>query len=212
VIRAGQRSYASLAAFLLGLLQLPLFASPALGQSAPAILARAAREPSAREVVRMALAATRGLGPERIRALAKRARLAGLLPQLRVSVERGLQQDLSSSTTSESDRTNAAVADDLSVGASLTFEFDRLLFAPEEVRLLSVERWLAGDQHKLVSEVVRLYFQRRRLLREQASAATPDPELHDQIDEVEALLDELTNGAFARALSATHSPPRAPAR
>ncbi len=172
----------------------------------PVHLASFGGEPSVREVVRMALRAARGLGPERVRQLARRARLAGLLPQLRVSAERGLQQDLSSSTTTQSDRTNEAYGDDLHFGASLTFDLERLVFAPEEVRILSVERWLVGDQRKLVAEVVRLYFQRRRLLREQASAAAADLELADAIREVEALLDAFTDGAFGEALARAHSP------
>lgn len=164
--------------------------------------------PSARDVVRMVLAASRSLGLERTRALARRARLAGLMPQLRLSAERGLQQDLSSSSGSSSERLNEAVGDDLSLGLVLTFELDRLVFAAEEVRLLSIERWLLADQHKLVGEVVRLYYQRRRLQRELASAPTPDPELVDAIAEIEALLDEFTAGAFVRALEASRRGPQ----
>jgi hypothetical protein len=156
---------------------------------------------SVAEVVRMALDAARGLAPERIRELARRARMTGLVPQLRLSVERGLQQDLSSSTSRTVDRTNTALGDDLSLSAGLTFDLDRLVFAPDEVRLLSVERWLAGDQRKLIAEVVKLYYQRRRLLRERALTNAPDGELDDSIAEVEALLDGATNGAFGRATS-----------
>jgi hypothetical protein len=169
--------------------------------------ARAVSTPSVRELVRMALDAARGLGPERIRELSRRARLTGLVPQLKLAAERGLQQDLSSSSSADTDRTNAAVGDDLSLSASLTFDFDRLLFAPEEVRLLSVERWLVGDRRKLVGEVVRLYLQRRRLLREQATAADEDPELADSIAELEALLDGFTAGAFSRAAAAGRTRP-----
>jgi hypothetical protein len=153
----------------------------------------------------MALTAARGLGPQRVRALARRARLAALLPQLRLRADRGLQQDLSLSSTAASDRTNTSLGDDLSFGAALTFDLDRLVFAPEEVRLLSVERWLVADQRKIVAEVVRLYFQRRRLLREQASARAPDPELSEAIRELEALLDAFTAGGFGEALARMRS-------
>ncbi|MDB4976456.1 MAG: hypothetical protein JWN48_4797 [Myxococcaceae bacterium] len=167
---------------------------------AATIRSLAMAEPSVREVVRMAVAAARRLGPERVRELSRRARLAGLVPQLKLSADRGLQQDLSSSASTATARTNAATGDDLSLGATLTFDFDRLVFATEEVRLLSVERWLVSDQRKLVADVVRLYFQRRRLIREQASAQAPDAELEDQIVEAEALLDGYTDGAFGAAL------------
>lgn len=180
--------------------------SAAVARTSRAAPSLSAREPSAREVIEMALKAARGLGPERIRELSKRARLAGLMPQLKLSVERGLQQDLSSSTTGVSDRVNAAVGDDLSLGATLTLDLDRLVFAPDEVRLLSVERLLSTDRRKLIHEVVRLYFQRRRLLREQASAAVPDAELADSIAEVEAVLDGFTDGKFGEALQKARSP------
>ena len=172
-------------------------------RSSPAAVSRDARSgPGVRVVVRMALKAARRFGVARVRALARRARLAGLLPHVRLSAERGLEQDLSSSTTAQSDRTLAAVGDAISLGATLTFDLDRLVFAPEEVRLLSIERWLGSDERKLVTEVVRLYYQRRRLLREQASARAPDPELTDGISEIEAMLDALTGGEFASALEA----------
>jgi hypothetical protein len=161
----------------------------------------AAREPTVSAVIRMAARAARSLDPERLRELARRARLAGLAPELRVSVERGFDQDLTSSSSSSADSMRAAVGDELRFAAALTFDLDRLLFAPEEVRLLSVERWLASDRRKLVSEVVRLYFQRRRLLREQADARAPDDDLVDSIREVEALIDALTGGEFAAALA-----------
>jgi hypothetical protein len=160
-----------------------------------------AREPSVSAVIRMAARAARSLDPDRLRELARRARLSGLAPELRFSVERGFDQDLTSSSSSASDTMRAAVGDELRFAATLTFDLDRLIFAPEEVRLLSVERWLASDRRKLVSEVVRLYFQRRRLLREQADARAPDDDLADSIREVEAVIDALTGGEFSAALA-----------
>ncbi|MDB4986382.1 MAG: hypothetical protein JWN04_1560 [Myxococcaceae bacterium] len=178
----------------------------ALAQAAAAPVAAvvhsaATAEPSVRQVVHMAVTAARKLGPERVQALARSARLAGLVPQLRLQADRGLQQNLSSSASTDTAKTNAATGDNFSLGATLTFDFTRLVFATEEVRLLTVERWLMNDRHKLVAEVVRLYFQRRRLLREQASGAAPDPELADQIVEVEAMLDACTDNAFSEALA-----------
>jgi hypothetical protein len=172
---------------------------PAAAQSRAASASQAPHAPSMAEVLRMAREAARDLGPARIRELVRRARLRGLVPQLRVSAERGLQQDRSSSSSTASDRTNAAVGDDLSVGATLSFDLGRLVFAPDEVRLLSIERWLQSDLRKLLVEVVRLYHARTRLLREQAGAPVADPELADAIREHEALLDAYTDGGFTRA-------------
>jgi hypothetical protein len=160
-----------------------------------------AQGPSVGELVRMAKRAASHIDPARIKGLVRRARLAGLSPTLKVGVDRGLKQDLSSSTSSDAERLAAAVGDDFSIDASLTFDLSRLVFAPEEVRLLSVERWLAGDQRKLVEEAIRLYFQRRKLLLEHQASA--DPELDLAISELNALLDALTDGGFGRALAAS---------
>lgn len=156
------------------------------------------REPTVAEVIRLAQRAARTLGPARIRELARRARLRGLVPQLRLSAERILQQDLSSTTSVQSDREQAETGDDLRFSATLTFDLDRLVFAADEVRLLSIGRWLEGDLRKLIVEVVRLYFQRRRLIRELAEAHGDDPEMADRLAETEALLNAYTDGAFER--------------
>jgi len=154
-----------------------------------------------RAVIEMALKAARHTAPGRADELGKRARLAGLVPQLRLGARRGLQQDQSSSSTLSDDRTNASLGDDLTLEAGLTFQLDRLVFAPEQVRLLAVERWLASDRRKLVEDVVRLFFRRARLLAERKDAQVPDPSLDADVAELEALLDAYTNGEFGAALS-----------
>jgi hypothetical protein len=171
--------------------------APAAAQSPP----RVPRTPSVRELVRMVLRAARHIDAGRIQALVRRARLSGLMPALRASARRGLSQDLSSSSSSDVQRQAAAVADDLNFEAALTFDLPRLVFAPEEVRLISVERWLAADQRRLVEEAIRLYFQRRKLLLERDRSPAPDAELEIAIAELEALLDALTDGAFSKALA-----------
>ncbi len=157
--------------------------------------------PTVRDVVRMALKAARHTDPSRVERLVQRARLAGLMPTLKVGAERGLKQDLSSSSSSEAERLAAAVADDFSFDASLTFDLPRLVFAPEEVRLLSVQRWLAGDQRKLVEEVVHLYFKRRKLIEAPPVAGDEASERALAIAEIEAVLDAITEGAYGRALA-----------
>jgi hypothetical protein len=173
---------------------------PAGAKPVPRAPARAPG-PSVRELVRMVLRAARHIDADRVQALVRRARLSGLMPTLRASSRRGLKQDLSSSSSSEVERLAAAVGDDLSFEAVLTFELPRLVFAPEEVRLLSVERWLSGDQRRLIEEAIRLYFQRKKLVLERERAAAPDPELELTIAELEALLDALTDGAFTQELA-----------
>lgn len=149
-----------------------------------------------RELVRLVKQTAGRLDAAHVRALVRRARLSGLAPTLRLSAERGLKQDLSSSTTSDAERLASAVGDALSLEASLTFDLPRLVFAPEEVRLASVERLFVADQRKLVEEAIHLYFQRHRWLLERRNTAQPSPELEAKIAEAEALLDAMTQGAF----------------
>jgi hypothetical protein len=170
-------------------------------QAAPPAQVAPRTGPSVREVVRMALKAARHIDPARVEVLVRRARLAGLMPTLKLATDRGLKQDQSSSSSIEVERLATAIADDLSFEAAVSFDLSRLVFAPEEVRLLSVQRWLAGDQRKLTEEVVRLYFRRRKLVE---SAKEPEEDAEERllaIAEIEALLDALTDGAYGRALS-----------
>lgn len=155
---------------------------------------------SVRAVVRMALAAAPALTPERAAELGRKARAAGLVPQLKLLARRGLQQDLTASTSIDDDRTNASQGDDLILETSLTFQLDRLVFAPEQVRLLAVGRALELDRRKLIEDVVRLYFRRVRLLNELASQPG-DLDLQASVAEVEALLDAFTDGRFGEALA-----------
>lgn len=158
--------------------------------------------PSARELVRMVLKAGHLVDPERVAALMRRARLAGLMPTLKLGAERALQQDLASTSSTDIERQAAAIGDDLSFDASLSFDLSRLVFAPEEVRLVSVQRWLYGDQRKLAQDALQLYFRRRKLLlQERAASAAEQLELALAIEEVEAVLDAMTDGAYARALA-----------
>jgi hypothetical protein len=148
----------------------------------------------------MVFSAERHLQPSRARELARSARLSGLLPRLRLGARRGLQHDLSATSTLESDRTRAALGDDLTLEASLTFDLDRLVFAPEQVRLLAVERLLEADRRKLIEDVVELCFRRKRLWLEQRALERPDPEIAAEIAAVEALLDTYTGGGFGEAV------------
>ena len=175
---------------------------------APAARAEPPPEPGIQQVLRLALKAARALGPERTRELCRRARLSGLAPTLKLSAQRGLEQDHSETSSLDSDRTNASQGNDLTLEASLSFELSRLVFASEEVRVLSVERWLVADRRRLIEEVTRLFFQRQRLIRERATAPVPDAELDTAIAEAEALLDAFTDGAFAEALARARAAPR----
>jgi hypothetical protein len=152
----------------------------------------------------------RARGPSATRELARRARLSGLMPEVRVGLERGSQLDLASSDSGQSSRTSTAQGDALKLQASVSFDLPRLVFASEEVRILSVERWLANDLQELSAQIVALCFRHRRAARALAEGAADNA---DELDEIEALLDVLTDGAVAASRGPTiAAPPAATSR
>lgn len=165
---------------------------------ASAIARHDRREPPVDRVVRAALAAG---APSLIdiRDLTTRARLAGLLPSLRVGAQRGTGWDLSE-RLDDNGRVQIGTDDELSLRAEAVFSLDRLLFAREEVPLSREVRAVHLVRRDLVEAVVRLYYERRRLMLERDLLGSRGVAAAMRIDEVTALLDAFTGGRFRRML------------
>jgi hypothetical protein len=161
-----------------------------------AALLRYRSEPSIEAVVRAAIQAP-PLDPERARDAAERARLSGLLPRLRADIRRGVGLDLSALQSSTGERNIWSSDDSLSFSGGLTFQLDRLLFAAEEGSLLRERRELEESRFAMLSQVVHLYFERRRLQLERDLTGRTEIGTELRIAETEALLDLFTNGAFS---------------
>ena len=157
-------------------------------------------EPTVDRVIAAALQVAQVL-PERAREAAHRARLSGWLPTARVGVRRGTGRDLALQSTDLLDRTNVSTDDTLAVEGILVFRLDRLVFAREEVALLHEEQALAEERDALMRDVVRIYFERRRLQLERDLLGEADAEHAVRIAEATALLDAYTQGAFSRAVA-----------
>jgi hypothetical protein len=171
---------------------------PAALREALAALARS--EPRVEDVIAAALA-TADAAPSRARDAAERARLSGLLPSVRVGARRGQGWDLSQLQTTDSGRVALATGDELAVTGEVSFDLGRLLSAREEVALLREERALRMAREELVRAVVSLVYERRRLLLERAFVAHVDLAREVRIDEISALLDVFTEGAFGRMIA-----------
>ncbi|AKF03303.1 hypothetical protein [Sandaracinus amylolyticus] len=165
-----------------------------------AALARYRDEPSVDALVRAVLDAP-ALDPRRARDAADRARLAGLLPQTRADVRRGQTLDLSALQSTTGERSVWSSDDSLSFSGSVTFQLDRLLFAREETSLMRELRHLEERRLEIATQVVHLYFERRRLQLERDLAGTTDVAIELRIIEAEALLDVFTSGAFSRMMA-----------
>ena len=72
------------------------------------------------------------------------------------------------------------------------------LFAHEESSLLTEERRLEEARLRLVAEVVRLYFERRRLQLERDARGGSDLATEARIAELGAMLDALTGGGMSQ--------------
>jgi hypothetical protein len=152
-------------------------------------------EPDIEAVLERVLASG-ALDPARAADARERARWSGLLPILRADVRRGSGWDLRTQQSGASDTAILASDDSWSVIGSATLRLDRLVFAREETSLLAEERRLEEARLRLVSEVVRLYFERRRLQAERDARGETDLATEARIAELGAVLDALTGGAL----------------
>jgi hypothetical protein len=163
------------------------------------VLARFDHEPSVREVQRAA-ARFAGADPERLRSWRARVRKAPWLPQVRVRVQRGFEDDLLINASGQT----RAVDDDLTIEVRAQWELDRLIFDRNELYLSREEALLSELRQDAVAEVTRLYFERRwlqvELLLDPPASLREAVRRSLRIRELAAALDGLTGGFFGRAL------------
>jgi hypothetical protein len=145
--------------------------------------------------------------PERARALVSRARWAGLLPELRVRVDRRFSrtESLDLERTSADPFGSPVGVDsinDMRYECRATWDLGRIVFNPDEVAASAHALRMAEVRREIETVVIRLYFERRRLkaqaLASDASEGDPAVRVEIRIQELEAELDSLTGGAFSR--------------
>lgn len=173
-------------------------AAPALAQTPSArdvhaALAEQHGEPDVHDVVAAVLRHAQ-IDPARADAAMERARLSGLLPMVRAGLRQGTGYDFLTRQSDTSGTSSITSAQDLAFIGQLTFRLDRLLYAADERTLLRESRAAAERRLELVAEVVRLYYERRRLLVETALTGETDVEREARIAEIAALLEVLSGG------------------
>jgi hypothetical protein len=156
-------------------------------------------EPGVAELQRAAIRHAE-LEPDRVRSWQRRLRLAALAPQLRVQVGHGLGDLVGTTDSAGTTRLTVNNTGSWSFLVGATWSLDRLVFSPEELRLGREAQRVASRRERLVTDVSRLYYERRRL--QAALARVPAPEeaaeLRLQVDELTAVLDGITGGALGR--------------
>jgi len=171
---------------------------PVAGEPAVETLCRAA--------VALALAE-----PERARSFINRARAAGWLPELRFRVFRrfarteGLTLDDTSTTTP----VDVSAVDDVRYEWRATWDLSRMVFNPDELQAHAEALRMSDVRRDIQSLVIRLYFERRRLLASGGAAWTHESEAseggpagerrHLRVLELEAQLEALSGMPFFTA-------------
>jgi hypothetical protein len=152
-------------------------------------------EPEVSEVVTAVLAHSE-IDPARARDAIERARLSGLLPVTGLTLRQGQGYDLLARQTDTTGTTSVTSGQDLAFVASLSFRFDRLVYAGDERALLREGRTAAERRMELIGEIVRLYFERRRLVAERALSGELVVEREARIAEIAALFQVLSGGSI----------------
>jgi hypothetical protein len=152
--------------------------------------------------------------PERARSLVARARWAGLLPDVRVRLDRRFART-ESLDLGRADPTATPVGvdavNDLRYEFRATWELSRVVFNPDEIGASAHALRMADVRREIESAVIRVYFERRRLKAEALTSDATDTasgvRLELRIQELEAELDALSGGAFSRWRSSRNGDP-----
>lgn len=139
-----------------------------------------------------------------------RSALSTLLPQL------SLGWDNSVSTNIDLDRAGTTQADvfiegpidrDHSLDLSLTWDLGRLVWSSEERYIAGLARWYVEHREEILSEINRLYFERRKVLLEAAAPHLSQAQAVSRwlaVDELTARLDALTGNYFSERIAPLH--------
>jgi competence ComEA-like helix-hairpin-helix protein len=175
------------------------------------VLQRYAVEPTAREVQQQAIEYLR-VHPEVVDSWRLRARTNALAPRL-TTTGQGTLNDDRRTVEIPGDPTIVSVDNDqsgrLTVGA--TWELDRLIFEPAEMAVARESVRIANLRDRVLDEVTRRYFERRRL--QVDLELSPPKDLADRVkkelrlQELTADIDAATGGWFSEKLKTTGQTP-----
>lgn len=170
------------------------------------VLARYAAEPTIKEVQTAVLDYTK-VHPEVVSSWQLRARTNALLPQLRTQFGYDTDQNLRTRTNLDATEAKVVTEDDdhtYQVDVRAQWDLDRLVFEPQELAVARESVRIANLRDRVLDEVTRRYFERRRL--QVDLELSPPTDLADRIrkelrvQELTADIDSLTGGWFSRRL------------
>lgn len=177
------------------------------------VLSRYAAEPSIREVQQSTLDYVKA-HPEQVESWQLRSRTNALLPQFRTQFKYGKDADLRTRTNLDATEAKVVTEDDdnsYDVELRASWDLDRLLFEPQELAVARESVRLANLRDRVLDEVTRRYFERRRL--QVDLELSPPTDLADRIrkelrvQELTADIDALTGGWFSSKLESAGRAP-----
>lgn len=177
------------------------------------VMQRFAGEPTIREVQDAAVQHLRG-NPEAVDSWYFRARARGLVPELQVNGDVQRDQDQRTVTDTEIDDAPTLyedVGDTYGLELRARWRLERLVFDPYEAAISRENVRMANLRDRVLDEVTRRYFERRRLQVDLELA--PPTELGDRVrkelrlQELTADLDAATGGWFGDKLKAAGRSP-----
>lgn len=177
------------------------------------VLAKYAAEPTVREVQKAALDYARA-HPEVIDAWRLRSRVAAAVPEVETDFRVQLDDDRRELRDPDAARAMTVIDEDdrgYRFGIGLDWKLDRLIFNREELSAVRESVRLANLRDRVLDEVTRRYYERRRL--QVDLELSPPTDLGDRIrkelrvQELTADIDALTGGFFSEKLKDAGRPP-----
>ncbi len=169
------------------------------------VLARYRDEPSVQEVQERAMRYAE-IHPELIDAWRRRSSYSAILPQLRVTYRRNVEEDTRLiEQPGNPDRWQWDWDDDHQVTTVARWDLDDLIFNTDELRVSSESVRLVRLREGVLNQVTKLYFERRRLQIERDLAPTHDVAAavrrEMRLHELTAQIDAMTGGWFSEQLA-----------
>jgi hypothetical protein len=174
------------------------------------VMSQFSNEPDIRRVQAMVMSYSR-TNPDLVKSWLSAARRAYALPKVNLQYEKELDQSTRYDYVSEDESSDpvreldfAQSEDDDKVVVKLEWRLDKLVMSSEQIRVINEAQDVVKMREKLLDEVTRLYFDRRRLQVE--LKLSPPTSLNEQIEselrlqEMTANLDALTGGQFSDSL------------
>jgi hypothetical protein len=153
-------------------------------------------EPSIQEVQEMAIRYC-DVSNEKIRAWQRGARLKALLPKFSYDRDKTVTTALGASY----DKTQVGPQD---WGISFSWDFSDLVYSESQTSIDSRAKLMVDQRNDILSEVTRLYFERKKIQMEIASEKKmSEGELNGKrlrLMELTALIDRLTGGTYSKLL------------